>query len=108
MSPYWLNDSCSPFVGPNKPCTLGNIASYAVDVDGPGTLVAGLKFAQQKNIRISIKNTGHDYIGRSNGLGSLALWTHNLKDISFLNYISSTYYGPAIRVGAGVQFFDAY
>jgi len=36
------------------------------------------------------------------------LWTHNLKSLSFLNYSSSYYAGPAIKMGAGVQGFEAY
>ncbi|KAI1504776.1 FAD-binding domain-containing protein [Biscogniauxia marginata] len=84
------------------------MAVYALDVDNADTVAAGLKFAQENNIRLSIKNTGHDYIGRSNGRGSLALWTHNLKDMTFLNYSSPHYTGPALRAGAGVQFFEAY
>ena len=108
MSPYWLNDSCSAFSGPNSPCALGNIAPYAIDVDSAETVAAGLKFSQEKNIRLSIKNTGHDYIGRSNGQGSLSLWMHNLKDISFFNYSSPSYTGPAVKAGAGIQFFEAY
>lgn len=108
MSPYWLNDSCSPFLEPGSSCILGNMASYAIEVDGADTVAAGLKFAQERNIRLSIKNTGHDYIGRSNGQGSLALWTHKLKDMSFLNYSSTQYKGPAMKAGAGVQFFEAY
>ncbi|MCJ1286178.1 hypothetical protein MMC26_005523 [Xylographa opegraphella] len=108
MSPYWLNDSCSPFLGPNASCTLGNIASYAINVDNADTVTAGLKFAREKNIRLSIKNTGHDYIGRSNGQGSLALWMHNLKNITVFNYSSPGYTGPALKAGAGVQFFEGY
>ena len=84
------------------------MASYAINVDSAATVAAGLKFAQERNIRLSIKNTGHDYIGRSNGRGSLAFWMHNLTDMSFLNYSSPGYTGPAAKVGAGVQFFDAY
>ncbi|APA08512.1 hypothetical protein SS1G_02212 [Sclerotinia sclerotiorum 1980 UF-70] len=108
MSPYWLNNSCSPFTSVNASCTLGNMASYAINVSSADDIIAGLKFATQNNIRVTIKNTGHDYMGRSNGEGSLALWTHNLKDISFLNYTSANYNGPAAKVGAGVQFFEAY
>lgn len=108
MVPYWLNDSCSPFSGPNSPCTLGNMASYAIDVDSAATVAAGLKFAQERNVRLSIKNTGHDYIGRSNGRGSLALWMHNLNDMSFFNYSSPGYTGPAAKAGVGIQFFDIY
>ena len=33
---------------------------------------------------------------------------HNLKSLSFHNYTSSAYSGPAIRMGAGVQAFEAY
>ncbi|KAI1105907.1 FAD-binding domain-containing protein [Jackrogersella minutella] len=108
MSPYWLNDSCSPYLSPSPSCTMGNMAVYAIDVDTPETVAAGLKFAQEKNIRLSIKNTGHDYIGRSNGQGSLALWTHNLKNMTFFNYSSPSYTGPAVKAGAGIQFFEAY
>lgn len=113
MSPYWLNNTCPPFLGlsvdANSPCTLGNLASYAINVDGPETAIAGLRFAKEHNIRLSIKNTGHDYIGRSNGKGSLALWTHNLKQTTVIkNYNTSDYNGPVLKAGAGVQFFEAY
>ena len=103
-----MNNSCSPFTGPNGSCTLGNLASYAINVSDAATVAAGIQFAQEKNLRLSIKNTGHDYIGRSNGEGSLGLWTHNLKNISFLNYRSLGYTGPAVKLGAGVQAFEIY
>lgn len=108
MSPYWLNDSCSPFAAPSLSCTLGNLAVYALEIDNAATAAAGLKFAQENNIRLSIKNTGHDYTGRSNGQGSLVLWTHKLKDVTFLDYNSSYYTGPAVKLGAGVQFSEVY
>lgn len=108
MSPYWLNNSCSPFTAQNASCVLGNIAAYAINVSSAEDVAAGLRFAKQKNIRLSIKNTGHDFLGRSAGQGSLALWTHNLKAISFRNYTSPQYKGPAIKLGAGVQAFEAY
>ncbi|KAL2863959.1 FAD-dependent oxidoreductase [Aspergillus lucknowensis] len=109
MSPYWLNLTCSPFSDrDNAPCELGNLASYAINVTSAEDVVAGLAFAQNHNIRVQVKNTGHDYLGRSTGPGSLALWTHNLKDIAFINYTSPQYTGPAAKLGAGVQAFDAY
>ncbi|KAK8067554.1 FAD-binding domain-containing protein [Apiospora saccharicola] len=110
MSPFWLNNSCTAFIGPaaSGTCILGNMASFAVEVDGPKTVADALKFAKEKNMRISIKNTGHDYIGRSNGKGSLALWTHKLKTMSFIDYKGRDYHGPALKAGAGVQFMDAY
>lgn len=102
MSPYWMNNSCSPFSGPDGTCTLGNLAPYAINVSSAADAIAGIKFAQAHNIRLTIKNTGHDFLGRSAGEGSLALWTHNMKDITFLNYSSPSYKGPAARIGAGV------
>ncbi|TQV91952.1 FAD-binding, type 2 [Cordyceps javanica] len=108
MSPYWANNSCTPFTSPSAPCLLGNYASYAINVSSAADVVAGLEFAKKKNIRVQVKNTGHDYLGRSTGQGSLALWTHNLKTINFFNYTSARYSGPAVRLGSGVQAFDVY
>jgi FAD/FMN-containing dehydrogenase len=48
------------------------------------------------------------YLGKSTGKGGLGIWTHNLKTIDFLNYTSDDYIGPAIKMGAGVQAFEAY
>ncbi|KAL6238482.1 hypothetical protein BDW75DRAFT_247230 [Aspergillus navahoensis] len=108
----WTNPPpyCSPFLSRDSPCSLGNIASYAINVSSVQDVVAGLAFAQENNIRLSIKNTGHDFLGRSAGAGSLALWMHNLKGILVLNYTGpgSSYSGPAIKMGAGVQGFEAY
>ncbi|KAF1987061.1 FAD-binding domain-containing protein [Aulographum hederae CBS 113979] len=108
MSPYRQNNSCNPFSLPNSTCILGNIASYAINITGAADAIAGVKFAMKKNIRLSVKNTGHDYIGLSAGRSSLGLWTHNLKSISFFNYSSSVYTGPAVRLGAGVQAIELY
>jgi FAD/FMN-containing dehydrogenase len=108
MSPYWLNNTCSPFLADTEDCTQGNLASYAINVTDAEDIAAGLKFAQKHNIRVQAKNTGHDYLGRSTGQGSLALWTHNLKGIEFLNYTSPGYTGAAVKLGAGIQAFEAY
>lgn len=108
MSPYWLNDTCSPYLGPQSTCVEGNLATYAINVSAASDVIAGLQFARQNNVRLVLKNTGHDYLGRSAGKGALALWTHNLKSLSFINYTSASYTGPAAKVGAGVEVSDAY
>ena len=109
MCPYWLNNTCSPFDGPEGSCSLGNLASYAIDVVDKDSVIAGIKFAREKNIRLTIKNTGHDILGRSTGRGALALWTHHLKDVKVLQeYTGSVYKGPAIKLGAGIQVHEAY
>ncbi|KAI1375600.1 hypothetical protein F4677DRAFT_454849 [Hypoxylon crocopeplum] len=108
MSPYWMNRSCSPFDGPSGSCTLGNLAAYAINVSGADDVIAGVKFASKYNIRLIMKNTGHDFLGRSSGEGALALWTHNMKETSLINYQSSSYTGPAMRIGAGVTNIEMY
>ncbi|KAF3003826.1 hypothetical protein E8E14_001905 [Neopestalotiopsis sp. 37M] len=108
MSPYWANNSCSPFLTTNTTCTMGNLASYAINVSSADDVVAGARFAQDNNIRLTIKNSGHDFLGRSSGASSLALWMHNLNNIAFLNYSSDWYNGPAARVETGVEYLDLY
>ena len=36
----------------------------------------------------------------------MAIWTHNIKDIHFIDYQSSMYTGKAVKMGAGVQVFE--
>ncbi|KAK3313626.1 hypothetical protein B0H66DRAFT_357482 [Apodospora peruviana] len=112
VPPYWDNNTCDPFVTLGQSlsdCQIGNLARYAINVSDASTVAAGLKFARNKKIRLVIKNTGHDFLGGSQGLGSLALWTHNLKNISFITkYSSPGYTGPAVKIGAGVQFVELY
>jgi hypothetical protein len=62
-------------------------------------------------LRLVIKNTGHDFSGKSGGAGALSIWTHNLKDVKyFSNYTSQScgYDGPAFKLGVGVQAFEIY
>ncbi|RMD44018.1 hypothetical protein DV735_g1054, partial [Chaetothyriales sp. CBS 134920] len=49
------------------------------------------------------------YAINSTGKGALGLWTHNLKSIDFITqYQGLNYSGSAVRLGAGVQAFEAY
>lgn len=103
VAPLFQNQSCDPFTPRNSPCTLGNYVDYAINVSSAADVAAGLKFAQAHNIRMVIKNTGHDLLGKSTGKGALGIWTHHLKSIKFLDYTSAAYSGPAIKMGAGAQ-----
>ncbi|KAF2032365.1 FAD/FMN-containing isoamyl alcohol oxidase-like protein MreA [Setomelanomma holmii] len=108
MAAYQQNASCNPFTPQSSPCLQGNYVDYAIEVHNATDVIAGMKFAQANNIRLVIKNTGHDYLGKSTGKGALSLWMHNLKVIEAVNYTSSSYTGPAFKMGAGVQAFEAY
>ncbi|KAK4185896.1 hypothetical protein QBC35DRAFT_388516 [Podospora australis] len=103
------SNSCNPFSAASSSCTIGNHAVYAIDAVTTSDLQAGINFARQHNLRIVIKNTGHDYLGKSTGAHSLSLWTHNFKTKQVINnYVSATYSGAAIKLGAGVLGIEAF
>ncbi|KAL1841308.1 hypothetical protein VTK73DRAFT_3515 [Phialemonium thermophilum] len=107
-SAWFQNGSCDPFTPASQPCRLGNYASYSINVTGAADVVAGVQFAKKNNVRLVIKNTGSDVLGRSTGKGSLLLWTFNLKTTQILPSYSASYYqGPAIRIGAGIMVEEA-
>ncbi|KAF3762614.1 FAD-binding domain-containing protein [Cryphonectria parasitica EP155] len=106
MAPFFANQSCDPWTPRERPCELGNYVRYAVNATGPDDIIAAIKFARDQNIRFIIRNTGHDYLGRSTGAGSLAVWTHYLKDITPLQWNDTDFTGTALKLGAGVQGFE--
>jgi FAD/FMN-containing dehydrogenase len=55
-----------------------------------------------------VRNTGHDYNGKSTGAGALGIWTHNLKNLTIRDWKDDHYDGKAIEMGAGIQGFEAY
>ena len=74
MAPFFANQSCDPFQPKHRPCELGNYVRYAVDASGVADVQQAIAFAASEDIRLVIRNTGHDYLGRSTGAGSLAVW----------------------------------
>ena len=107
MAPFFANQSCDPFTPQSTPCTLGNYVRYAVEVETVADVQNTIAFAKKHNIRFVIRNTGHDYLGRSTGAGAISVWTHKLKNIKFINYKDKYYQGTAVKLGAGVQGFEA-
>ncbi|KFH44377.1 6-hydroxy-D-nicotine oxidase-like protein [Hapsidospora chrysogenum ATCC 11550] len=107
LVPYFANQSCDPFLPRDAPCVVGTYVQYAVGVSGVSDIQSTLSFARENNIRLVVRNTGHDYFGKSTGAGALGVWTHHLKDFDVLDYSSPLYTGKAIRMGAGVQAGDA-
>jgi hypothetical protein len=66
---------------------------------------AGIDFARRNNLRLIVRNTGHDFIGRSTGFGSLIINTHSFQDIDWIDSYKGpgSYKGGAVTIGAGVQ-----
>jgi len=90
-------------------CTLGGYASYSVNVTNVAQIQLALNFARNTNLRLVIRNTGHDFAAKSIGAGALSIWTHNLKTLEYIpNYTDKSYKGSAFRIGAGVETEDVY
>lgn len=106
MAARFTNLSCNPFSSKDTPCTLGNYVQYAVNATDARDIQKTIRFTARHNIRLVIRNTGHDLLGKSTGAGGLAVWMHNMKNISIVDYSSPRYSGKAIKVGAGVQSFE--
>jgi hypothetical protein len=62
MQAFFANQSCDPFLAESRPCTLGNYAAYAVKVSNANQVAAAVRFANDHNIRLVVRNTGHEYV----------------------------------------------
>lgn len=110
MSPDSVGLTCQPpELMDTSGCTQGGYPTYTVDVSNVFQIQMAVNFARNTGIRFVIKNTGHDFLGKSSGAGSLSVWMHGMKDMAYLEeYEDPTYSGPAIKAGAGVQGFELY
>ncbi|KAF2644920.1 FAD-binding domain-containing protein [Massarina eburnea CBS 473.64] len=92
--PWWANNPCPP-IYPNgtsvtgdtrageKGCGVGRYPVYAVNATEEVHVIAAVRFAAERGIRLNVKNTGHSFLGRSTAFGSLSVWTHHLKGIQY-------------------------
>lgn len=62
INPNWSNDSCLP--QPRYPCTGEGYPIYVVNASSVEYVAAGVNFARHHNIRLNVKGSGHDYLGR--------------------------------------------
>lgn len=112
MSPLFQGATCQPgdaALGNN--CTLGGFPSYSVNITNVAQIQLAINFARALHLRLVVRNTGHDFLGKNTGYGSLSIWTHNLNKIEVLQEYEAPggrYTGPAFRMGAGVLVQEAY
>lgn len=108
------SDPTDPLAFVNATCRQGNMPSHYLEVHSAKDVIEAFRYSNCSGQRLVIKNSGHDYLTRSSGRGTLALWTRNLRSIRYdpafvpsgckrtgLKY-------KAITVGAGVNFDEAY
>jgi FAD/FMN-containing dehydrogenase len=98
----WL-DAWTPAVSP-----------YAVAAESAQDIAAAVNFARDNKIKLAVKGTGHDYLGRSNAADSLLVWTHRMRKVT--THDAFRIAGgpandpgiPAISVEAGARWLEAY
>ncbi|KAG7099189.1 hypothetical protein E1B28_001058 [Marasmius oreades] len=107
MDPGFLNKSCDPFDPRETPCRVGAYVQYAVNVSSVDHVIKTVQFVKEHNIRFVVRNTGHDFLGRSTGAGAVAVWVHHLRDVEWIpEFKSPLHTGPAFKAHAGALSFD--
>ncbi|ORY57880.1 uncharacterized protein BCR38DRAFT_489876 [Pseudomassariella vexata] len=86
-------------------CNQGSVPDYYIEVQSELDVAAGLEFAKANSMPLSIKNSGHDFMTRNSQKGSLALWLHKLKGMTYHDDFqpegSNESVGRAMTVAAG-------
>lgn len=105
-------NSFAPSTPVQGTCSLGRLSTYHVEAHTTEDVKSTLEFVQTHDMRLSIKNSGHDYFGRSNAANSLAIWTRNMKNTHFHQTFQpegcqSTYKNVG-EIGAGVSAQEAW
>ncbi|KAK3390023.1 hypothetical protein B0H63DRAFT_519257 [Podospora didyma] len=95
----------TPF--PTGNCSQGGFPAYVVNATKVRHIQLAVNFARNRNLRLVIKNSGHDFAGRSTGAGALSIWTHFLKDFEFIpNHTIDGYKGRVAKVSAGIEAWE--
>ncbi|KAG8768303.1 hypothetical protein FRC12_005661 [Ceratobasidium sp. 428] len=98
---------------PPMSCAQGSVSSYYIDVRNSVDVIAAFVFSRMTSVPLVIKNSGHDYKGRSSAPNALTLWTHNIKYIDYNTKFKpdlcpSAKAVPAVTYGAGQDFASLY
>lgn len=89
-------------------------SAYAVAVERPEDVAAAVRFAAKRGVKLVVKGTGHDYLGRSSAPNSLLVWTRPYRAIAIDRDFrpegspQSTPAVTAMRVQAGANWAEAF
>lgn len=99
----------------NTTCGQGRISLYAAKVESVAQIQETVGFAKRHHLRLVIKNSGHDFLGRSSAPESLQIFTHDMRSINVVDDFMpsgapphSTGQGPAVTIEAGVSVGELY
>jgi hypothetical protein len=103
------NDTCLP--SPNVTCSGAGYPVYVINATCAEDAKLGVDFARRHDIRLIVKGTGHDYLGRSAAPNSLSIWTHHISGLSFQDGFQPkgckfSIDGPSVTAAAGTQMLE--
>ena len=106
-------DTANPHAFTSTSCNQGSVSRFYIDVESVSDIITALQLSRDYGIKLSIKNSGHDFLGRSSMRGSLALWMRNLRNmVRSPNFVpqgcSSISPMDTITTAAGVSFDEVY
>ncbi|KAJ6618130.1 hypothetical protein B0H10DRAFT_2378486 [Mycena sp. CBHHK59/15] len=86
-------------------CGQGDVPLYSVEADTVEDIQAAVKFASANNLRVAVKASGHDYLGRSTAPNSLLIHTAKFQNLSVTDafFVGTQNMGSAATVGSGVH-----
>lgn len=70
--------------------------------------------ARKNNVRLIVKSSGHDFLGRSVAPGSLSIWVHHMNNVEYhegsfqLTDSDTVIDGDAITCGGGTDMYTLY
>lgn len=110
------DEQCYAASPQSVPCGQGRIPLFSAAVRTARDIQAAVKFAARHNVKLAIRNTGHDFLGRSTAPSSLQIFTGNMKGIVLAdNFVPAVPTGTApprgvraVTVDAGVQLGELY
>jgi hypothetical protein len=90
-----------------------SLSSFVVAAESSHDISEAVRFAKKHHLKLVIKGTGHDYLGRSNAPNSLLIWTHKMRNIAIDDQFKASGCKedkgePAVTVGAGTRWIEAY
>jgi hypothetical protein len=109
--PLFEGRTCLLANAPDGNCTVGGYPAYVVNATAVAQIQLAVSFARSANLRLVVKNTGHDYNAKSTGGGGLSIFTGLLRDVQFIpSFVArgGKYNGPAFKVGVAAEVGSLY
>ncbi|KAJ7621175.1 hypothetical protein FB45DRAFT_1062200 [Roridomyces roridus] len=109
---FTAGSRCGITANRTTPCGQGRVPAVGVNATTELDVQRALRFAYERNLKVHVKNTGHDFLGRGLGPGSLMIWTHHFRyqrfDAQFRYATGQWANFPVVTVGPGLQWVDTY